>query len=439
MERWSRLGVFTVSILVNQQKGTQMIDLQSFLIQHPILSVYIVLMVLSDCYIHVFKFNEKSVSFGPTIFTTLGIFATFIGISLGLYNFNTDNVQDSLPSLLNGMKTAFWASAIGVLLALTIKIRQAIWGIPNKKKEESAHGATIDDLAELMSSIQIALVGQDDSTLLSQMKLARQDSNDRLDALRRSQESFMEKMADNNSKALIQALEEVMRDFNSKINEQFGENFKQLNLAVEKILIWQENYRQQMTEMIDQQKQTAINMGTATSQYSALLNKAEDFNEIFEKMSELIGVLNSQRVQIEQSLNSLGELLKATSNSLPDLEKKILELSEQMTRGVRSATEETTKTIRDTSSLLQNTISDTRKVFIETVQTVNKEFNTHISNITSKTQEQVKTLDIALEKELTRSLEGLGRQLTGLSQKFVEDYTPLTERLRQVLSIVKGV
>ena len=33
-------------------------------------------------------------------------------------------------------------------------------------------------------------------------------------------------MAENNTKALIEALEEVMRDFNAKINEQFGENFK---------------------------------------------------------------------------------------------------------------------------------------------------------------------------------------------------------------------
>jgi len=41
-------------------------------------------------------------------------------------------------------------------------------------------------------------------------------------------------MAENNSKALIEALQEVIRDFNAKINEQFGENFKQLNEAVGK-------------------------------------------------------------------------------------------------------------------------------------------------------------------------------------------------------------
>lgn len=50
-------------------------------------------------------------------------------------------------------------------------------------------------------------------------------------------------MAENNSKAFIQALEEVIKDFNNKITEQFGDNFKQLNLAVGALLTWQENYK----------------------------------------------------------------------------------------------------------------------------------------------------------------------------------------------------
>ena len=43
-------------------------------------------------------------------------------------------------------------------------------------------------------------------------------------------------MADGNSKALISALQDVIRDFNVKISEQFGDNFKQLNVAVGRLL-----------------------------------------------------------------------------------------------------------------------------------------------------------------------------------------------------------
>ena len=87
----------------------------------------------------------------------------------------------------------------------------------------------------------------------------------------------MEKIAESNSKALIEAFKEVIRDFNTKINEQFGENFKQLNAAVEKILVWQERYRQQMTEMIQQQTLTTSNMADATARYSELVSQSETF------------------------------------------------------------------------------------------------------------------------------------------------------------------
>ena len=34
------------------------------------------------------------------------------------------------------------------------------------------------------------------------------------------------------SEAIIEELKSVIREFNEKISEQFGDNFKQLNLAV---------------------------------------------------------------------------------------------------------------------------------------------------------------------------------------------------------------
>ena len=400
---------------------------------------FISVMVLVGLYVHFVAFTAKAAAHGPTIFTTFGIFATFVGIALGLLHFKVNDVQGSVPALLDGLKTAFWASVFGVGIALTIKVRFAIWGVSSKHQEGEVYGATIDDLVSQMASVQLALVGNDDSTLLSQLKLSRQDTNDRLDSLRRSQEAFMEKMADNNSKALIQALEEVMRDFNAKINEQFGENFKHLNQAVEKILVWQEQYRQQMSEMIEQQKQTTANMSTATARYEELLSKNEKFSAVAQQLGSLVEALNVQRNQIEQSLKSLAQVLNAASGSLPQVEKKILELVEQMTRGVRSSTEESSKAVRETTTALQTTVAEMRKVMVDTIQTTNQEFNTHISNITNKTKEQVAALDIALEKELTKALDTLARQLTALSQKFVEDYTPLTERLRQVLSVSRGV
>jgi hypothetical protein len=177
--------------------------------------------------VHLFNFNERTVHDGPSIFTTGGIFFTFLGIAEGLYGFDPKQLELSVPALLDGLKTAFIASVVGVGIALTIKLRYTLFGVRQSKTQTKAENTTVDDLYNQMVAVQQSLVGEDDSTLLSQIKLSRQDSNDRLDALRKSQSDFMQKMAENNSKALIQALQELIRDFNIKITEQFGENFKQ--------------------------------------------------------------------------------------------------------------------------------------------------------------------------------------------------------------------
>ena len=49
--------------------------------------------------------------------------------------------------------------------------------------------------------------------------------------------------AEQNNKAFIDSLRQAMEDLNTKLTEQFGDNFKELNRAVGKLLDWQENYK----------------------------------------------------------------------------------------------------------------------------------------------------------------------------------------------------
>ncbi len=46
----------------------------------------------------------------------LGILGTFIGIIIGLLNFNTESIDTSIPVLLGGLKTAFITSIVGMFL-----------------------------------------------------------------------------------------------------------------------------------------------------------------------------------------------------------------------------------------------------------------------------------------------------------------------------------
>lgn len=376
---------------------------------------FIAVIICSTYYFHK-KFDSKVVVKAPAILMTMGIFCTFVGIALGLLYFDATNIADGVPKLLNGIKTAFWASVFGVGGALTIKIRDIVWG---HKETSETEGSTIDDLASHLISLQKSISGDDDSTLVNQLKLTRQDSNDRMDRVNKSLQDFYEKVADNNSKALIEALKEVIRDFNTKINEQFGENFKQLNEAVGKILVWQERYKNDMELMIEQQSKTTQNMTEAAVRYDSVLNNTVKFTDTASSLSAILSGLEQQRNHLQESLTALAVLLDRAGSGIPQLEEKIHEMTKQISSSVTSC---------------QN---DLKNVLIEGLRVSNDDFNKSIKGLVEQTKEQVLVLDKALSDELTKSLETFGKQMAALSEKFASDYSPITESLQKVLQIGK--
>jgi DNA anti-recombination protein RmuC len=246
-------------------------------------------------------------------------------------------------------------------------------------------------------------------------------------------------MADNNSKALIDALKEVIRDFNAKINEQFGDNFKQLNLAVERILVWQEAYRQQMAEMIDQQRATTENMAIAAARYSELVQQAERFSSTAASLQALLIGLESQREHLHGALTHLGNLLKAAGDGVPRLEEKITELTRQIEASVRNTSEKLAAASKELTRNVQDSHAQMQRILTQSAADVHREVNSHVQQLSAQTKEQVVALDKALSEELTRSIRTLGRQLTSLSEKFVEDYKPLTDRLRLLVQSARAV
>jgi DNA anti-recombination protein RmuC len=446
----------------------------------PLTLTFIVFITICT-YIFHSKFTLANANKAPAILTTCGILGTFFGIALGLLDFDVSNVTKSVPALIDGIKTAFWVSAWGILCALTIKLREAIIGVPKVTTGSQYQGATVDDLATLMRDVKNALVGSEESTLLGQIKLARQDSNDRIDSLKKSLDDFANKVADNNSKALIDALKEVIKDFNTKINEQFGENFKHLNQAVGKLLEWQEQYRQQVSEMIEQQTQASKNMvassesmATATERYQSLVKQAEVFNTIsanasltLKGLSEMLNGLEAQRGEIGESLKMLAGLINSAATGLPEIEKKIVGITDQLGNSVKATSNEfndkllstiriTTKDLDDNvkqvtkqlgegikssneelKSGLLKTLQTTNQEVNSSMQKINQEMNGNIQQLIKKTSDQILLLDRALEEELKKSLESLGKQLGSLSQKFANDYTPITDRLRKILEMAE--
>lgn len=57
---------------------------------------------------------------------SLGVLGTFVGIAIGLYHFDATDIKSSMPHLLDGLKTAFITSGVGIFFSIIISIYKPI-------------------------------------------------------------------------------------------------------------------------------------------------------------------------------------------------------------------------------------------------------------------------------------------------------------------------
>lgn len=199
----------------------------------------------------------------PTAAMSLGIFGTFLGIFIGLYNFDTGNINDSIPNLLSGLQTAFVTSLVGMAASLFLKYQfgfyenkeiQATSQEPVELLRQTASGiaALSETVAEIGETVVKCFRAEEEYSLLSQLKLLRTEMGDLRRDITKSLDEFGKKVAELGTEAMIKALQQVIQDFNATLGDFVGAEFKQLKEAMIKLVDWQENHRQAVDQMQQQ-------------------------------------------------------------------------------------------------------------------------------------------------------------------------------------------
>ncbi len=375
------------------------------------------------------KWSEKSVTQGPALLTMVGIGGTFLGIAMGLSAFNVQDVQGSIPGLIAGIKTAIWASFTGVLLAIAIKIRYAF----DTRLDSIEAAVDNDPVAFELRALRKSLSGDDDDAVISQMKLGRLDMNQRLDKIHKSQEDFMNKLAELSSKALIEALREVIADFNTKINEQFGDNFKQLNEAVGRLLVWQEQYKQQLDDLIVAEKSSVTEMAAAVVQYKAALVSTESLLKVAEDFRSILTTVDAYKANLAENTDRLSSVVEMMRTATPALRTEIEALVKSISESIIHNEREVERIGAEISSRFQAASDAIQNNLTTSLTAANKEVNDNMSRLVGSTKEFTEALQTGLEDSLTTSLDTLTAQFTSISRRFADDYGPIADRLREVV------
>jgi outer membrane protein OmpA-like peptidoglycan-associated protein len=113
---------FEKSGLRLQEKALIYIDIYGFFASLPReTQVFVALIFVLFVWMN-WQFTPKSAAQGPTILTTLGIFATFFGIATGLLHFDAKNIQNSVPALLSDLMTGLMLMFLLIAMVFMVKV-----------------------------------------------------------------------------------------------------------------------------------------------------------------------------------------------------------------------------------------------------------------------------------------------------------------------------
>lgn len=398
------------------------------------------------------KNNRSVAALFPNIVVTLGILGTFVGILIGLLNFDVSDINKSIPTLLEGLKTAFITSIVGMIASIGLKLIFSLI-VP---KEDSKNDVQQDDPLELLrliasgidnleksfieveKSIVSCFRSDEEYSLLSQLKLIRQEIIDTRKEVINSFNTFADKIVKSNTDALIEALKKVIDDFNALLNELVSESFKELSSAMIKLNEWQENYKTHIDKTQDK--------------INTLLNNMSQYVTILEETSGKISKIDQSLKNIDSSLGDISVKAEDISEHVESLKLQNETLKEsifaikQIGEEAKSVMPAITEQINSLTGKLENTVLNVTEKFesnttimADFVEKSTKDIQKAVDIFAEKIQNSIEIIDKGLEEELTKALNSLAGSLAALSAKFVEDYQPLTEKLREVVRMAERI
>lgn len=319
------------------------------------------------------KYNPYLYDSIPSVFTTLGILGTFVGIFFGLQDFNVDDITNSIPSLLEGMKTAFSTSIFGILMSLffgrasQLVLRGVELNEPAKPTGELGALSRIADILESnqkesnqnFEKLHDSLLGEKENSISTQFFKLRNQFTDLTFENEKQNETLnlvRESLSGNGETSLLIQLQKLRADQNEYSKKQE----KNVDLIVESMYTNNELIRQKFDEFAD-----LLAKNNTEALVEVMKNATEEFNN---QMSSLINKLVQENFQeLNNSVKSLNGWQKENKEMIGKLTNQFVKVSEEFTissESIRQITENT-KLLTDDNSHLTKLIHELQKVMIE--------------------------------------------------------------------------
>lgn len=267
---------------------------------------------------------------------------------------------------------------------------------------------------------------------------------------------FSEHFSKMASESLVNELKKVVDKFNVMLNDLVSQSFIDLKNSTERLNKWQADYQ----EMLQQQHQNLSSLLTQLSSLNTLFNESvqrlekvsNEMDSIDGSLSQItissqnlqiiISDLNRQNKSLEASLQEIAKTGEQAKSAIPTISDGFSKISHQiykMQEETNQFVDSACKSLNESLRTVTNKIASIDEEHAKAIKSMIEDFDNHSESVQMASDEQIKKINQALEKELTKSLESFAGSMVALSRKFASDYLPLTERLSKIVHIAEGV
>lgn len=320
-------------------------------------------------YILYFFLKEKQYSKESVlgnIASTIGVLGTFVGISIGLWKFNPNDITSSVPLLLSGMKIAFATSIIGMAASIFMKY------IALKNEDEE----NIDDIMELFNTM-IAESRNVNNTLIENQKQTENVLNKVSEIWASHQENLTVELKSeilNLNNNIISKQEELIGEF-----KKLGECFTLLNSGVNNLLTWQENYKETIENTTKELETVIQTIHNADESIESISKNSSLIKENNENLSEVLKEINKTQNVIIDSNKSIIEISNTAKESIPQINEHFTNIDNRTKESTAYLQTLISENLNNIKSYLEKITEDVLSKTTQSIYENNRQFKYEIS------------------------------------------------------------
>lgn len=374
--------------------------------------------------------KEGRVDNGAQNALTIGVFFTFIGITIALFNFNSTNIAESIGAFLSGMKTAFVTSLLGMGFGIYIKSKQSDV-IEGKEQITQKNNDVLNRLYDCLTQVKEGIDSVDRSV--------GQRNNDVLNQVYYCLTQGLTQIKEGIDNVNIS----IGRTNSAELGSQLSELGQALRAFTQGTAAAQQNMNNLADVMRTQISGLSMQLNESNAKQAALLESmgsnissmAETTKESYENSLSLINITNAFHEKSIASQQASLEQLEGNTAQIAGMKESFDKFLDDMAKRNNEAfIEALNKSIQELNQQLTEQLGDNFRHLDESVKELNEWQKEYKQTIVDATEEMKAANSMFFEfsqkvvPETKDSLENINKCLTGY-----KDYASLNERFAQEL------